>query len=126
MKPARIALGGLVLVVLAGVWLFAAPFGLAYQPLGAKWTTATLNDLATGGALVLIGAVALIAYASLATRDLMARAKGQPATEAGGPTAGSAPHAVVGAPGDNHQTSSGDNQSGDNQVDPGDNQVAGR
>lgn len=74
MKASRVALFGLALIILAGAWLFAAPFGLAYQPLGAHWSTATRNDLATGGALLLIGAITLISYAALAARDLLARA----------------------------------------------------
>lgn len=71
----RVAIGGLILIVLAGAWLFAAPFGLAYQPMGTSWTAATRNDLATGGALILIAAITLIAYAALMAKDLISHAK---------------------------------------------------
>lgn len=80
MKPerspmgSRVAIGGLISCVLAGVWLFVAPFGLAYQPLGAHWITATRNDLATGGALILVGSITVIVYAAMSARDLLRRA----------------------------------------------------
>jgi hypothetical protein len=48
----RLALGGLVLVFLAGAWLIAAPFALRFQHPGTSWTGATRMDMAVGGALV--------------------------------------------------------------------------
>jgi hypothetical protein len=47
----RVALGGLVVVFLAGVWLVAAPFALRFQHAGAPWTTPTRMDMAVGGVL---------------------------------------------------------------------------
>ncbi len=82
MKPARLVVATLSLLTLAGVWLFAAPFGLGYQPLGAPWGNATVDDLATGGALILIGLGSLITYCVLSTRDLLARTKPDPASDA--------------------------------------------
>ncbi|MGH9127937.1 MAG: hypothetical protein ACRDY2_02980 [Acidimicrobiales bacterium] len=76
MKPNRLVIGILCLLTLAGVWLFVAPFGLSYQPIGAHWGRATLDDLAVGGALILVGAGSLATYCALATRDLLARARG--------------------------------------------------
>jgi hypothetical protein len=85
MKSTRIALATLGLLSLAGVWLFVAPFGLSLQPLTTPWHRATLNDVAAGGALILIGLTALASYCALAVRDLLARAQASnsdPAEEA--------------------------------------------
>jgi cytochrome c oxidase assembly factor CtaG len=79
MKTSRLIIAALSLLTLAGVWLFAAPFGLGYQPLGAPWSNATLDDLASGGALILIGLGSLTTYCVLSTRDLLARTKLEPA-----------------------------------------------
>lgn len=73
MKPTRIVIPALIVLLGAGVWLFVAPFGVGYQLLGAPWTTATVNDLATGGALVVIALAGLVTYAALAARDLLRR-----------------------------------------------------
>ena len=48
----RLAMGGLVVLFLAGAWLVAAPFALRFQHSGATWTGATRMDMAVGGALV--------------------------------------------------------------------------
>jgi hypothetical protein len=48
----RVAMGGLVLLFLAGAWLVAAPFALRFQHPGAAWTGATRMDMAVGGGLV--------------------------------------------------------------------------
>jgi hypothetical protein len=34
----KIALGGLLAMLVAGAWLIAAPFVVRYQPAGALWT----------------------------------------------------------------------------------------
>ncbi len=47
----RLAMGGLVVLFLAGAWLVAAPFALRFQHSGATWTGATRMDMAVGGAL---------------------------------------------------------------------------
>jgi hypothetical protein len=47
----RAAMGGLLIVFLAGAWLVAAPFALRFQHTGAPWTGATRMDMAVGGAL---------------------------------------------------------------------------
>lgn len=73
MKTTAVMLAALGVIALGGIWLFVAPFGVGYQALGASWTTATRNDLATGGALTVTGLVSLVAYAGLAARDLLRR-----------------------------------------------------
>lgn len=47
----RLAMGGLVVLFLAGAWLVAAPFALRFQHAGAAWTGATRMDLVVGGVL---------------------------------------------------------------------------
>jgi hypothetical protein len=47
----RLAMGGLVVLFLAGAWLVAAPFALRFQPSGAAWTGATRMDIAVGGGI---------------------------------------------------------------------------
>jgi hypothetical protein len=47
----RLAMGGLVVLFLAGAWLVAAPFALRFQHPGAVWTGATRMDMAVGGVL---------------------------------------------------------------------------
>lgn len=47
----RLAMGGLVVLFLAGAWLVAAPFALRFQHAGAPWTGATRMDMAVGGVL---------------------------------------------------------------------------
>jgi cytochrome c oxidase assembly factor CtaG len=48
----RLAMGGLVVLFLAGAWLVAAPFALRFQHAGTPWTGATRMDMAVGGVLV--------------------------------------------------------------------------
>lgn len=72
MKPARLVPACLVALILAGVWLVVAPFGLGYQPIGHAWTTATIGDMAAGGALALLAMASLLTYGVLGVRDLLA------------------------------------------------------
>jgi hypothetical protein len=43
----KIALGGLLAMFAAGVWLIAAPFVVRYQPAGAPWTGPARLDVAS-------------------------------------------------------------------------------
>ena len=56
----RVGLGGVLVVVGAGVWLVAAPFALGYQAAGAGWTDATKTDVITGGVLAAAGFAGLL------------------------------------------------------------------
>ncbi|HEY3872425.1 MAG TPA: hypothetical protein VGM10_28965 [Actinocrinis sp.] len=60
------ALAGLVLLVLLGGWLAAAPFALGEQRPGAAWDAATCTDVATGGALAAVALAGLLAYLAAA------------------------------------------------------------
>lgn len=62
-----VALLGLVLLALAGVWLAAAPFllgghGPGDQPRGAAWSAATRVDVSTGAAITAVAVAALLGY----------------------------------------------------------------
>lgn len=67
---ARIATIGLAVLALAGLWLIAAPFVLGDQPRSGPWTTATRNDLLTGGTLAALSALGLLITTITAVRDL--------------------------------------------------------
>lgn len=74
MRSGRIAVLALVLLLAGGTWVFVAPFGLSLQPLAGPWTTATRNDLATGGAIMVAALAALAVYGALVVRELLAGA----------------------------------------------------
>ncbi len=63
----------LVALLLGGVWVFVAPFGIGLQAPSSPWTTATRNDLATGGALIVAALATLVAYGVLGLREMLAR-----------------------------------------------------
>ncbi|MEV4104571.1 hypothetical protein AB0J42_30370 [Nonomuraea sp. NPDC049649] len=73
---ARLGVIALVLLLLAGVWLVAAPFVLGYQPWGAEFTAATVNDLWVGGVLVGVSFLGLVSYAADLLRELTRRERG--------------------------------------------------
>ncbi|WP_345150657.1 hypothetical protein [Nonomuraea rubra] len=58
-----------------GLWLVAAPFAVGYQPRGAEYLDATVNDLWLGGGIAALSFVALVVYAADALRDLARRGK---------------------------------------------------
>jgi len=87
----RIGIAGIALMLLAGVWLFFAPFMFGYQPEGSHWVNATRNDLWAGGMLTLVGVVSLLAFAGVTVRELVRRAPagepvGAPSEEMSGET----------------------------------------
>ncbi|WP_049557953.1 SPW repeat domain-containing protein [Nonomuraea sp. SBT364] len=67
---AKLGVSALVLLFLAGLWLVAAPFVVGYQPSGAAYTDATVNDLWVGGGLAGLSFIALVVYAADALREL--------------------------------------------------------
>jgi hypothetical protein len=71
----KLGVSALVLLFLAGLWLVAAPFAVGYQPRGAAFADATVNDLWVGGGLAGVSFVALVVYAADALRDLTGRGK---------------------------------------------------
>ncbi|QYC37789.1 hypothetical protein Nocox_00765 [Nonomuraea coxensis DSM 45129] len=72
---AKLGVGALVLLFLAGLWLVAAPFAVGYQPRGAEYADATVNDLWVGAGLAGIAFVTLVVYAADALRELSRRGK---------------------------------------------------
>jgi hypothetical protein len=79
------ARGGLIVTLIgffAGIWLFLAPFIVAYQKVGQDWVDATKNDLWTGGALIAISTLTLLLFAAFALRDAARAAEQESATGA--------------------------------------------
>ncbi|MEW9555968.1 hypothetical protein [Nonomuraea sp. NPDC050783] len=72
---AKLGVSALVLLFLGGLWLVAAPFAVGYQPRGAEYVDATVNDLWVGGGLAGLAFVALVIYAADALRELARRGK---------------------------------------------------
>ncbi|MER6948457.1 hypothetical protein ABZ297_14175 [Nonomuraea sp. NPDC005983] len=72
---AKLGVSALVLLFLGGLWLVAAPFAVGYQPRGAAYADATVNDLWVGGGLAAVSFAALVAYAADALRELAGRGK---------------------------------------------------
>jgi hypothetical protein len=71
----KLGIAALVLLFLGGLWLIAAPFAVGYQPRGAAYTDATVNDLRLGGALAGLSFVTLVVFAADALREIAGRAK---------------------------------------------------
>ncbi|MEU7863793.1 hypothetical protein [Nonomuraea sp. NPDC049141] len=72
---AKLGVSAFVVLFLAGLWLVAAPFAVGYQPRGAAYADATVNDLWVGGALAGVSFVAIVIYAADALRELAGRGK---------------------------------------------------
>jgi hypothetical protein len=68
----RIGTAGVALVFAAGLWLVAAPFALAYQPVGAGWTGATRTDVIAGGLLAVAGFAGIFAVIAGRVSELYA------------------------------------------------------
>lgn len=65
----------LVLLLLGGLWLVAAPFVVGYQPLDKPWSNAIRNDVITGASLAGVSFVALAIYTGDLLRELTRRSK---------------------------------------------------
>ncbi|MEV0597291.1 hypothetical protein [Nonomuraea cavernae] len=72
---AKVGVTALFLLFLAGLWLVVAPFAVGYQPRGAAYADATVNDLWMGGLLAGGSFVVLVAYAADALREITGRGK---------------------------------------------------
>src|SRR5690606_9782878 len=68
---AKLGVTALAPLLLAGLWLVAAPFVVGYQPRDAALTPATVNDLWVGGALAGVSFLGLIGYAAALLRELV-------------------------------------------------------
>ncbi|MEU8394185.1 hypothetical protein AB0C28_03285 [Nonomuraea sp. NPDC048892] len=72
---AKLGVSALVLLFLGGLWLVAAPFAVGYQPRGATYADATVNDLWLGGGIAAVSFVTLVVYAADALRELASRGR---------------------------------------------------
>ncbi|MFC4111613.1 SPW repeat protein [Nonomuraea zeae] len=72
---AKLGVSALIVLFLAGLWLIAAPFAVGYQPRGATYVDATINDLWLGGSIAALSFVSLAVYAADALRELARRGK---------------------------------------------------
>ncbi|MGV9302522.1 DUF948 domain-containing protein [Nonomuraea sp. NPDC004354] len=70
-----LGLGALALLFVGGLWLVAAPFVTGYQPRGAAWTDATVNDVWIGGLLAAGAFLTLAGYAAATLRELARRGR---------------------------------------------------
>ncbi|MDI3298724.1 MAG: hypothetical protein QJR08_06110 [Bacillota bacterium] len=73
----RISAGfwALLLLFLGGLWLVLSPFVVvASQPPGQPWSSSTISDVATGGAVALIALAGMVGYLALWLRELLAGA----------------------------------------------------
>ena len=65
-----VGMSGAVLGLLGGLWMMIAPFAHGYQPSGAGWVGATVNDFWFGCGLVLVSAAGFALYGRLLLEDL--------------------------------------------------------
>ena len=70
----RAALAMIALILLAGLWLVAAPFVLRYQPPHAAWTGITRADVGIGSALAVTGLGGMLAVIAGRVREMYADA----------------------------------------------------
>jgi hypothetical protein len=56
----RIAIILLTVAGLTGVWVVLAPFASRYQAVGDPWITATVHQVATGAALIVVSLAAIL------------------------------------------------------------------
>jgi cytochrome c oxidase assembly factor CtaG len=70
----KIALGGLLAMAAAGVWLVAAPFAERYQAAGAPWTGAAWTDVAVGAIVAAVAMTGFFAALAGRVRELYAGA----------------------------------------------------
>ena len=66
--PLRAHIALALLFTAIGVWIIIAPTAVGYQGEGAKWASASYNDVIVGGVLVLVSLGLLIAQISAAIR----------------------------------------------------------
>ena len=76
----KIALGGLLAMLVAGAWLIAAPFVVRYQPAGAPWTGPARLDVAVGAIVATASFAGFFVALAGRVRELYAR-RPQPGPE---------------------------------------------
>ena len=61
----------LLLMMVAGAWMVIAPFAIGFQPTGGAWMTATKNDVAVGGLLLVVALLGTLAYVMFGLKGLV-------------------------------------------------------
>lgn len=67
----KVGLAALVLTLLGGAWLAAAPWLVGYQASGAAWTAGTRNEFWLGFGLVALSLSTLVVYVASGLRSLV-------------------------------------------------------
>jgi len=68
----KLGIAALVLMLLGGAWLAAAPWIVGYQPAGEAWSAGTKNEFWLGFGLVAVSLTGLVVYAASGLRSLAA------------------------------------------------------
>lgn len=76
----RVGMAVLVVLLLGGVWLAAAPFVVGYQAHSSHWAIGTTNEFGVGVGLVAVAAAGLLVFAGNALHSLTHRTEQQRAT----------------------------------------------
>jgi hypothetical protein len=69
----KLGIGVLVLMLLGGAWLAAAPFIVGYQSRGAHWPEGTRNEFFVGIGIMAVAVTALIVFAGNALAEISYR-----------------------------------------------------
>lgn len=69
----KIGILALVLMLLGGAWLAAAPFIVGYQSRGAHWPEGTRNEFFVGIGIVAVAVTALVVFAANALAEISYR-----------------------------------------------------
>lgn len=69
----KLGIGVLVLTLLGGVWLAAAPFIVGYQSRGAHWPEGTRNEFFVGVGIMALAVTALVVFAANALAEISYR-----------------------------------------------------
>ncbi len=65
----------LFLLFLTGIWVTMSPFAMTTQPSGQHWIASTITNVTSGGVLMVVSLLGILAYLALALRDLMHEAQ---------------------------------------------------
>ncbi|HEY3686431.1 MAG TPA: hypothetical protein VGL93_25580 [Streptosporangiaceae bacterium] len=69
----KLGVAALVVLLIGGLWLVAAPFVVGYQPLSKPWNDTIRNDVIAGASLAGVAFVALAVYVGDLLRELTRR-----------------------------------------------------
>ncbi|HEX6444338.1 MAG TPA: hypothetical protein VF053_04550 [Streptosporangiales bacterium] len=69
----KVGIGVLVLILLGGAWLAAAPFVVGYQSRGGHWPEGTRNEFFVGIGIMAVAVTALVVFAGNALAEISYR-----------------------------------------------------